>query len=320
MIAAEGLTKRFGAYTAVDGVSFEVGAGEILALLGPNGAGKTTIIRMLSALLMPTEGRAMVAGHDTRVAPIEVHRAVGLLTEAPGLYLRMGAHAYVEFFGQLHGVPRHTLKSRIEDLFLRFGLWEHRDKALYTFSKGMRQKAALVRALVQDPPVVFLDEPTSALDPASAKSVRDYVRELRERARAVVVCTHNLVEAEALADRIAIIRAGQMIAFGTPSELRRRLGAAACFEVRLRSEAAPYAAALNGRVRQLVSEGPLLRFATDDPERHNPSAIAALVRAGAEIISVRELGHSLEAVYLGIVQEGDPTTVEGSLPAREAPA
>lgn len=317
MILAERLHKRFGEVTAVHDVSFEVGRGEILALLGPNGAGKTTIIRMLSALLMPTSGRAVVAGYDTRREPNRVRGSVGLLTEAPGLYLRMQAQAYVEFFGELQRVPRAALEVRLEALFRRFGLWEQRHRPLYSFSKGMRQKAALVRALIHEPPVVFLDEPTSALDPASAKSVRDYVRELRDEGRTVLVCTHNLAEAEVLADRIAIVRGGRVVAHGAPAELRRQLRALPAFEAQLRDDARRYLAALDGYFEQAVCDGPVLRYTTADPLRHNPAIVAALVRAGAQIVSLREVDQGLEAVYLRLVEGEAATSLEPLAVARE---
>jgi len=223
MIELIGLTKQFDDLTAVDRVTFSVAPGEILALLGPNGAGKTTTVRMLAAILRPTVGHAFVAGYSVTRQPQEVRRRVGLLTEHPGLYLRMRGKEYLDFFGRLMGLSACERERRARELLARFGMSQAWDQRMGTYSKGMRQKMALVRAMLHDPPVLLLDEPTSAMDPHSAKLVRDAILSLRHHRRAIVICTHNLAEAEALADRIAIIRRGKIIALGTPAELKARL-------------------------------------------------------------------------------------------------
>ena len=195
MIETWNLTKHFGTFGAVNGLNFRVESGQILALLGPNGAGKTTTIRMLSAILAPTYGKAIVCGHDVVEEARVVRSIMGLLTEVPGLYTRMNGLDYLEFFGQLQQVPKKVMMPRIEDLLKRFGLWEARHRLIGTYSKGMRQKLALLRAIVHDPKVLYLDEPTSALDPYSAKLVRDYIFELKRDDRTILICTHNLGEA-----------------------------------------------------------------------------------------------------------------------------
>ena len=223
MIETENLTKRFpcsatkdrggdvpGAgdpawFTAVDGVSLQVPAGEILALLGPNGAGKTTTVRMLAGILQPSAGRARVAGLDTVGQARQVRQVIGLLTEFPGLYLRMRAGEYLAFFGELQGLDAATIRSRTEALGERFGLAGNLSQRLAEYSKGMRQKLALIRAMLHDPDLLLLDEPTSALDPQGARQVRDAILDLRRERRTVLLCTHNLAEAELLAGRIAII-------------------------------------------------------------------------------------------------------------------
>jgi ABC-2 type transport system ATP-binding protein len=233
MIELTQLTKQFDGFTAVDRVTLSVAAGEILALLGPNGAGKTTTVRMLAAILPPTAGHASIDGYSVIEQPREVRRRVGLLTEHPGLYLRMRGDNYLDFFGRLMSLDRDERRRRARTLLDQFGMPGALDRRIGTYSKGMRQKMALARAMLHDPPVLLLDEPTSAMDPHSAKLVRDAILSLRHHRRAIVICTHNLAVAEALADRIAIIQRGQIIAQGTLPELRQRLLGPPLMELRL---------------------------------------------------------------------------------------
>ncbi|MCU0494495.1 MAG: ABC transporter ATP-binding protein [Chloroflexaceae bacterium] len=223
MIEAHELRKQFGTFQAVKGLSLTIQPGEVLALLGPNGAGKTTTVRMLGAILKPTSGWARICGLDVVEHAQTVRNRVGLLTEYPGLYNRMRAVEYLDFFGALLGMERGLANRRAEMLLKQFGLWEARDRRLDGYSKGMKQKIALVRALIHDPPVMFLDEPTTAMDPQSARTVRDAIGDLRNAERTILLTTHNLTEAEVLADRIAIIRSGQIIAEGTIPQLTRQL-------------------------------------------------------------------------------------------------
>src|SRR3972149_5884250 len=233
MIEAENLVKRFNDFVAVDRVSLRVEPGEVVALLGPNGAGKTTTVRMLAALVAPTSGRASVAGFDVTRDPIEVRRRVGVLTEAPGLYLRSTAREYLDFFGSAYRLAPAQRVERARSLMTRFGMIEAIDRRLNTYSKGMQQKIALIRCMLHDPPILLLDEPTSAMDPHSARQVRDALLELKKDSRAIILCTHNLTEAEEIADRIAIIRRGAFVAVGTPAELKRRLLGTPLMELRL---------------------------------------------------------------------------------------
>ncbi|RLC62019.1 MAG: ABC transporter ATP-binding protein [Chloroflexi bacterium] len=303
MIELSDLTKQFDGFVAVDHVAFSVAAGEILALLGPNGAGKTTTVRMLAAILRPTEGCARVAGYDVAEHPREVRRRVGLLTERPGLYLRMRGTEYLDFFGRLMGLDAVERERRASELLVRLGMFEARDRRMGTYSKGMRQKMALVRAMLHDPPVLLLDEPTSAMDPHSAKLVRDAVRSLRDHRRAIVICTHNLAEAEALADRIAVIRRGRIIALGTPAELKARLLGPPLMELRLNQS-------VDGIVKLVSSvveiegwgEG-WLRYYTPDPQAVNPLLIQRLASHGVGVVTLSEVARSLEDVYLRVVEE-----------------
>ncbi len=303
LIEAEQLSKKFGDFTAVNSLSLSLSEGEILALLGPNGAGKTTTVRMLSSILKPTSGQARVAGFDVVHEARQVRHAVGLLTELPGLYLRMNAIEYLDFFGALQQMDKHLCRQRSEDLLTRFGLWEARTRKLGTYSKGMRQKTAIVRAMLHDPRILFLDEPTSAMDPHSAKQVRDAILELRAQGRTILLCTHNLVEAEQLADRIAIIRRGQIVASGTAGELKRALLGEPTMEVRLVQP-------LNGVLQQLghelrITEYGLtwFRYRTTHPEAVNPALLRRLAELDQPVFTLSEVERSLEDVYLKIVQE-----------------
>lgn len=305
------LTKQFGDLVAVDNVSLRVKAGEVLALLGPNGAGKTTTIRMLASILGPTQGRALIKGFDTVKEPIEVRRSIGFLTEHHGLYTRMRPKEYLEFFGKTHDLAASIIEQRTTDLLDRYGLSDAMDLRLGQFSKGMRQKLALVRALLHDPAVLLLDEPTSAMDPASAHLVRESIRSLRSSKRAIVVCTHNLYEAEELADSIAIIRKGQIIAHDTPEILKRRLLGEPVMELRLVDS-------LDGVLEYLPSElEPIemgenwLRYRVSHPDRVNPKVLQAMAQAGVQVITLSEIERSLEDVYLQVVRgNGSP---EGEL-------
>lgn len=308
MIHVDHLTKCFGDFTAVDGLCLEVNQGEILALLGPNGAGKTTTVRMLSGILPPTAGRATVGGYDIVSQAQEVRHIAGLLTEAPGLYSRMNPVDYLDFFGRLQGMPASQRRARIEELLHLFGLWEHRHTCLGGFSKGMRQKMALCRALLHNPQVLFLDEPTSSLDPSGARLVRDHIRALKQQGRTILVCTHNLAEAEALADRIAIIHQGRLVAIGTPKGLRRDLLGQPSYELRL---AAPERyIPLVAELAQVESwDDHCIRYYTPHPERVNPLLLERLVSAQAQVVSLAEVNRSLEEAYLRIVgHTGSQTT------------
>ncbi len=308
LIECEELCKRFGRLQAVDRVSFRVEAGEVMALLGPNGAGKTTTLRMLASILTPSSGQATVNGFDTLTQPDQVRRSLGLLTEHHGLYTRMRADEYLTFFGRAYGLPEAEITRRADELLHRLDIADSRKRRLGEFSKGMRQKLALARALIHDPTVLLLDEPTSAMDPASARLVRDAILALRGGARAIVVSTHNLAEAEMLADRIAIIRQGRLIEQGTPADLKERVLGNAVMELRLTEPVDGHTRALPKEVHVLESGERWLRYATDDPARDNPALLRSLAEAGASVLSLAERPRSLEEVYLKVM--GNPPVAE----------
>jgi ABC-2 type transport system ATP-binding protein len=303
LIETHELSKDFDDLVAVDGVTLQVQPGEILVLLGPNGAGKTTTIRMLSSILRPSRGRATVAGFDVLHQADDVHRCIGLLTEHHGLYTRMRAREYLSFFGRVHAIPDEYLTTRIDTLLQSYGLAAHADRRLGEYSRGMRQKLVLVRALLHDPPVLLLDEPTSAMDPASARMVRQRIVELRSSKRAIVVCTHNLHEAEELADRIAIIREGQIVALGSISELKHSLLGDAIMELRMACRVDGVGDHLPAEVQIIEAGEDWLRYRATDPEKQNPLVLQNITAAGFPIVTLTEVGRDLEEVYLRVVGE-----------------
>jgi ABC-2 type transport system ATP-binding protein len=304
MIVTQDLSKYFDDFLAVDGVSLEIKAGEVLALLGPNGAGKTTTVRMLTSVLRPSRGWAKVAGYDVVENSAQVRAAVGVLTEQHGLYGRMPADDYLDFFGQIYGMDKAKRKKRVDEMMRNFGLDEDRHRKIGEYSKGMRQKLALARALIHDPPVLLLDEPTSAMDPESARLVRDSIKALRSADRAIIICTHNLAEAEELADQIAIIRRGKIIAKGSPSALKQALLGARKYLVRL-------ATPLNGIPElpagvEMTTHGPdWFRYRTEFPDEVNPQILQTLLADGISVVSLQEVPRSLEAVYLQAITSTD---------------
>lgn len=302
MIEAVELTKKFGKFVAVNDVNIHVPEGEVLALLGPNGAGKTTTVRMLGSILKPTQGYARIGGFDTVKDARSVRQIIGLLTEFPGLYMRMNGLDYLRFFGELQGMPKGTIDSRAEMLLRRFELWEAHDKQVGTYSKGMKQKLTLVRAMLHDPAVLFLDEPTSAMDPHSAKLVRDSIAGLRQEQRTVILCTHNLAEAELLADRIAIVRQGQIIAQGTPPELKHRLLGDPMMELRLAGPMNGLVNFLDGKVNVLEHGQDWVRYTVSDPNQFNPYLLSCLAEQKTPVVTLSEVSRSLEEVYLHIVE------------------
>jgi ABC-2 type transport system ATP-binding protein len=301
-LRAAGLGRRFGDRWAVRDIDLEVQRGEVLGLLGPNGAGKTTTVRLLTALIEPTEGTAAVDGFDVRTQPDDVRARVGILTETPGLYDKLSARTNLDFFGRLYGLDAATRAERIEHHLRLFGLWERRDEVTGTFSKGMKQKLAIARALLHDPSVVFLDEPTAALDPEAAFIVRESIETLRKAGRTIVLATHNLDEADRLCDRIAFVRAG-LVRVDSPAALRGALGKRS-LAIRLASSPSPDAIAA---LRQLEGIGVVeavdgvLRVGATDPESIAPAVVRSLVAAGGDIVEVRIDRTSLEQIYFDVM-------------------
>jgi ABC-2 type transport system ATP-binding protein len=299
VIVASHLTRTFGDRWAVDDVTFEVGKGEVFGLLGPNGAGKTTTLRMLAGLIAPTTGEASVAGVPlTRQTIDRVRGQVGFLTEAPGLWDRLSVRMNLLTYARLHQLP--DPREAVDRALARFGLSDRGDSLCAELSKGLKQRVAIARTLLHDPPVVLLDEPTSGLDPQSARLVRDLVLELRTRGHAVILSTHNLDEAERLADRVGVLR-GRFLAIATPTDLRRRVFGARV-RVRVHGDAARFVQTVaDAGAREVSADRSDLSFVLEDIESATPAVVRALVQAGAEIVSVAPEDRPLEDVYFALV-------------------
>ena len=305
MIEAIGLGKRFRSLTAVHDLSFMVGDGEIFGLLGPNGAGKTTTVRMLSGLIAPSEGAARINGHELGAGSQRIRAMTGILTEAPGLHDKLTARQNLAYYGRLYGLRGAELRRAVDRYLGVVGLPDAGERRVGGFSKGMRQKVAIARALLHEPEVIYLDEPTSGLDPSAAKLVRDFVATLRDAGRSIVVCTHNLDEAERLCDRIGIMR-GTLLQVDTPARLRRRNGTAVVrVELVGARRPASFLDLLAGMpfVVGARADGDALLVEVGDPRGDNPELVRALVEAGARIVHVSEQAISLEQVYLDLVGE-----------------
>jgi ABC-2 type transport system ATP-binding protein len=305
MIEARGLEKRFRSLTAVHDLSFSVGDGEIFGLLGPNGAGKTTTVRMLSGLIAPTAGSARVNGMELGPDSQGIRAVTGVLTESPGLHDKLTARQNLAYYGRLYGLRGRGLATAVDRYLGVVGMTDAADRRVGGFSKGMRQKIAIARALLHEPQVLYLDEPTSALDPSAAKAIRDFVATLRDEGRSIVVCTHNLDEAERLCDRIGIMR-GTLLEVDTPAQLRRRNGTASV-RVDLVGARRPESfldllGSLGFVEAARVLDGSLV-VEVGDPRGDNPELVRALVNAGARIVGVREEAATLEQVYLDLVGE-----------------
>jgi ABC-2 type transport system ATP-binding protein len=299
MIETQNLTKHFGDNVAVDDLSLSIPAGEVFGFLGPNGAGKTTTVRMLTTLIGPTAGTASVAGYQIQGEEQDIRRHVGILTETPGLYDRLTATRNLEIFATLYEVE--DVPGQVEKFLRMLGLWERRHEAAGTFSKGMKQKLAIARALLHEPRILFLDEPTAGLDPEAARLVREFVMELRAEGRTIFLTTHNLDEAERLCDRIAVFNQ-RLRVVDSPTGLRRRLyGRQVVFH--LRAVADPYLEALSAvpDVKSINQVDNKIVVSVEDPDAANPDLIRTLVHAGADIQFVGELRHSLEDIYLQLV-------------------
>ena len=304
MIETENLTRKFGGLTAVDNLTLRVDEGEIFGLLGPNGAGKTTTVRMLCCLIGKTSGAAKIGGVEigTEKNALEIRKKIGLVPDNVGLYESLTAYENLDYYGTLY---RRTDAQREEsnEYFLKLlGLWEKRNVLAGSFSKGMKQKLAIARALVHDPEILFMDEPTANLDPESAKTVREFILDLKKQKKTIFLNTHNLDEAQRLCDRIGILNT-KLMAAGTPEELERSVhGRKTVIQLRQVTDAVLEALRKLG-ARNLVREGNELTIDVAKPEDENPDMVDAIVAAGGRVETVNVVGSTLEEAYLKLVRE-----------------
>lgn len=303
MIETDNLTRKFGDVTAVEGLTLRVEEGEVFGFLGPNGAGKTTTVRMLCCLISKTSGEIRIGGYDAGRAEdcLNIRKIVGLLPENVGLYDDLSAYRNLDFYGRLYETPESQRRDAIEHFLRMMGLWDKKDRLVGTFSKGMKQKIAIARALIHDPQVLFMDEPTANLDPESAKTVRDFILELKREKRTIFLNTHNLDEAERICDRIGVLKTS-LVAVGSPETLRESLWGRKTV-VHLERATEEIVAAVKGAgVKGVEVVNSKLIIDVDDPERENPGIVNAIVGAGGHIQFVTELRPTLEDVYLRLVR------------------
>ena len=307
-IEVEELTKTFGSLVVVDHLSFQADNGEVFGIVGPNGAGKTTTIRILACLISSSSGSARVRGYDIAKESLQVRQVVGVLTENPSLYERLTAYENLNFFAEAYGVT--SLQKRrevIKELLEFFDLWDRRNDKVANFSKGMKQKLAIARALVHDPPVLFLDEPTSGLDPEASKSIKDLIQKLsKEEKHTVLLSTHRLEDAERLCQRVMIIKNGRGIALGTPDELGERIAGRPVLEVRLKELDQKLIDAVKEFGEVVVAEvkgsAARLVMAVDGTDSTTPAVVRSIVYAGGKVLSVNVMRPSLEEAYLKLIE------------------
>jgi len=299
-IVAEGLVRRFGEVTAVDGLSLEIHAGEVFGLLGHNGAGKTTTVRLLNGVLAPHGGSALVLGLDPTKDGPALRRRTGVLTENPALDERLTARENLSYYADLYGVPRSRVPERVEELLRELG---RADEPVGGYSKGMKQRLALARALLHEPVLLFLDEPTAGLDPVAAREVHGLIRELsRVEGRTVVLCTHNLIEAQRLCHRVAVLERGKLVALGMPEELIRGLDRELRVEVELLpgDEAAVEALQSLPGVQEVTEERHGLLRVKVTSRRVIPEIAATVVGAGGRLFRLSPQEPTLEDVYFAL--------------------
>ncbi len=303
MIEVSGLTKKFGQITAVDSLTFSVNEGEVFGLLGPNGAGKTTTVRMLCCLISSTSGSAKFGELDIsdKSSAMKIRKMIGIVHDNVGLYETLTAYENLEFFGQMYEAPKDLVRDNIKEYLEMLDLWDQRDRRVASFSKGMKQKVAVARALVHDPQVLFLDEPTANLDPEASKVIRDVILKLKGEGRTIFLNTHNLDEAQRICDRIGILKT-KLIAVDTPKNLENAFS---------RKVTAIVLTSVNDRIlnavksmnpKKLTVEGNTIHIEMADPDRETPAIVGAISGAGGQVKSVNEEGASLEDVYLSIVR------------------
>ena len=307
MIRTRSLGRRFGKFSAVEGLDLSIGKGEVFGFLGPNGAGKTTTVRMLACLIRPTSGQATVDGLqiDDPDDAGRIRRMIGILTERPGFYENLTALKNLRFYADLYHIDRRKADENIDLLMDRFGMSQWKEAKVGGFSKGMRQKLALIRCLLHDPDVLFLDEPTAGLDPVSARAVRDAIVQLKKEGRTIFLCTHNLDEAERLCDHVAIVN-HRVLYEGTPEKLKDvAYGRRIIVRLEQVNDTVYRAVSDLDIVDDVCREEHSMILQVSDPDRHCADIVNTIVHAGGRILSVGETQHSLEDAYIKLTGERD---------------
>jgi len=303
MIKAENLTKIFGDITALDNISFQINESEIFGFLGPNGAGKTTTIRILSTLISPTSGKFTINGKDPKEDSSHIRSIIGLLTETPGMYEKISAYDNLKYFSNFYDISEKKRKNNIEKYLKMFDLWKRKDALVATYSKGMKQKLALSRALIHEPKILFLDEPTAALDPESAYMVRNFIESLKKEKTTVFLCTHNLEEASNLSDRVCIIKK-KIIKIASLTELQTNKKYKNV-EIVFKDDSKKFIDIIKP-IKEIISisaKQNKINLSLEKPQITNPIIIKKLIENGVEILYFNEITESLEEIYLDLIKE-----------------
>ena len=307
IINVENIVRKFGNTTAIDGISFSVEEGEVFGVLGPNGSGKTTLVRLLNGVLAPTSGKAFLFRKDVTIDGAYVRARTGVLTETPSLYERLSARKNLSFFGRFYGIPDANIPQRIETILSLLNLADRGDEAVGGFSKGMKQRLAIARAMIHDPQVIFLDEPTSGLDPEASRQVDGIIHELAsDKGKTIFLCTHNLHEAQHLCSRVAMINKGRILAQGSIHELTERLWKAVPVEMEFLT---PPPSVVIGKIQEMDGvtidrrEGNTLTLRVAQKDLV-PSLIKIVVKNGGEIYRLTPRDYSLEEIYFAVQEQG----------------
>jgi ABC-2 type transport system ATP-binding protein len=305
MIDTEGLTKKFHDLTAVDNLTLHVDDGEVFGLLGPNGAGKTTVVRMLCCLISKTSGSGKIGNYDISIKEdsLKIRKIIGFVSDNVGLSENLTAYDNLDFFARMYDFPESQRKANIQRFLEMLGLWDKRNVLAGTFSKGMKQKLAIARALIHEPQVIFMDEPTANLDPEASKTVRDFILKLKKEKKTIFLNTHNLDEAQRICDKVAILNSS-LRAIGTPQELEKSVsGRKTIIGLEQQANDVVLKALKNLALKNLSNEGNTVTFSVEDPDKENSPVVAAIVQAGGHVKSINVVGSTLEDTYLKLVRK-----------------
>jgi len=304
VIDTENLTRKFGNLTAVDNLTLHVDEGEVFGFLGPNGAGKTTTIRMLCCLISKTSGSARIGGYEigNKEDSLKIRKIIGLVPDNVGLSEHLTAYDNLDFFGKIYDCTDAQRKESIQRFLEMLGLWEKRNVLAGTFSKGMKQKLAIARALIHEPQILFLDEPTANLDPESAKTVREFILELKKQKKTIFLNTHNLDEAQRICDKIGILNT-TLRATGTPQELEQSVSGKKTVIGLEQVNDAVLNALKKLSLKNLTTDGNNITFDVEDPDKENSPIVETIVQAGGHVRTINVAGSTLEDTYLKLVRK-----------------
>ena len=305
MIDIENLTKKFGDLTAVENLTLHVNDGEVFGFLGPNGAGKTTTVRMLCCLISKTSGIGKIGNYEigNKEDSLKIRKIIGLVSDNVGLSENLTAYDNLDFFAKIYDCPETQRKENIQRFLEMLGLWEKRNVLAGTFSKGMKQKLAIARALIHEPQVLFMDEPTANLDPEASKTVRDFILQLKKEKKTIFLNTHNLDEAQRICDKVAIMNTS-LRAIGTPQELERSVsGRKTVIGLEQQVNDMVLRALKKLPLKNLSSEGNAITFDVEDPDKENSPVVETIIQAGGHVKSINVVGSTLEDTYLKLVRK-----------------